>query len=142
MTDLAEERNMQVDIEVLKTEVQAVKTAVDSAIAKLDQVLQMQVSITQLQERYEGQRQALDRAFQSIAETKGKTGDIALDLQRSMAFVKGGAFIGALLFAFAQWYASQQIAALQENIKSVVAIDRRLMFIEAKVQPGNTDKKE
>lgn len=124
-----------VDIEVMKAEMATIREAIQNVGAKMDVVLQMQITLTQLQERTEHSRLALDRAFTSIREIKSSVELVSSEQSRAMGFVKGGAAIGVILFAFAQYYMGQQINSLKEVTDAFVAMDRRLVFIETKLWP-------
>jgi hypothetical protein len=124
-----------IDIEVMKSEMAAIRELVQHVGAKMDVVLQMQITLTQLQERTDTQRSALDRAFGAISDIKNQVASVATEQTRWAGFVKGGALVGAILFTFVQWYTLQQITKLEETAKSFSIIDRRIMVIESKIWP-------
>lgn len=136
-TDMTTETYNTIDIEVMKSELSDLRSDVHQIVAKMDMVLQMQVSITQLQERQETSKHAQDRVFSAIKENKARADDTSSELSRVVSFVKGGAFIGAILFAFAQWYTIQQIEKLEKTAEAFVIVDRRLTFMESKLWPDN-----
>ena len=98
-------------------------------------VLSMQVQLVRLQEQHDHTRQALDRAFSTIRDTRARSDDTENKVIRMLSFVRGGAAVGAVLFAFTQWYVLEQLAALQQVVDRVSAIDRRVISIEARTLP-------
>ncbi|MNO26513.1 hypothetical protein D3C76_163670 [compost metagenome] len=135
IADMTTETYNTIDIEVMKSELSDLRTDVHQIVAKMDIVLQMQVSITQLQERHETHKSAQDRSFTAIKENKAKADKTADELSRVISFVKGGVAIGVVLFAFAQWYTLQQITKIERASEAFIIIDRRLTFIESKLWP-------
>lgn len=123
--------DMQTDIEVLKTEVRSLQTGVSEVAAKMDIILSMQVQIVRLQEQHDGHRQAVDRAFAAIREQKIQV----REFNRLTSFIKGGALVATLLFAFVQWYVLGQIKTLERVDADVKALDRRTSSVESKLWP-------
>ncbi|MNH03035.1 hypothetical protein D3C79_622870 [compost metagenome] len=126
-----------IDIEVMKSELLELRNDVHQIGTKMDVIIQMQVSITQLQERYDTQRSALDRAFTALKENRNTAEETSAELQRVMSFIKGGTLIGVLLFSFAQWYVLQQIEKLERTAEAFITVDRRLTFIESRIWPDS-----
>lgn len=124
-----------IDIEVMKSELMELRNDIHQVNAKMDVVLQMQVAITQLQERHETQRGGLDRAFSAIKENKHKSDSTHAELARWTSFVKGGAIVGMLLLGATQWYMLQQIEKLENTSKAYFSLDRRMTFVESKLWP-------
>lgn len=124
-----------VDLEIMKAEMATMREAVQGVSSKLDIMIQMQVSITQLQERSSAQQSAMDRAFVAINETKQRADAAVSENSKMMSFVKGGAAVGAILFAFTQWYVMGQIRQLEDTSKALLTMDRRIMYIESKIWP-------
>jgi hypothetical protein len=132
---------MQTDIEVLKNEVHSLSGTVASIGAKMDLVLQMQLQIVQLNERQEHQRQALDRAFGAIKETRVTADKAQTDISKILSFVRGGAIGGAALFSFAQWYVYVRLDQIDAMQTSLFTLDRRMSHIESKVWPDTGNNK-
>lgn len=135
--DMTTETFNTIDIEVMKTELLELRNDIHQIGTKMDVIIQMQVSITQLQERHETQRGALDRAFTALKENRNRAEETTAHLHRVMGFVKGGLAVGALLFAFAQWYVLQQIDKLEQTSKAFTVVDRRLTYVESKLWPND-----
>lgn len=127
--------DVNVDIEVLRSEIGALRSNVSEVGAKMDMLLAMQVQLVGLQKDIEHTRASVDRAFEGLRTTR----DLALatesKLSRAISAVRGAAFVGAILFAFAQWYVLQQIQVVKGASDAIVAIERRLHYIEAKIWP-------
>lgn len=132
---------MQTDIEVLKNEVQSLNSTIAGIGAKMDLVLQMQLQMVQLNERQEHQRQALDRAFSAIKETRATADGAKVAISKILSFVRGGALVGAALFGFAQWYVYTRLEQLDAVQNSIVTLDRRTMHIEAKIWPDSGNRR-
>lgn len=132
----------QKDIEGLRSELSLMRDVLQTIGAKLDTMASIQIMVAQLQERSEANRVSMDRAFTLIKEARERSNKTEMDVSRAMAFVKGGALIGTVLFSFAQWYTLQQIAAIQKSSEAIMAIDRRLVFVETKVWPERIGEPE
>jgi hypothetical protein len=143
-TDMTTETYNTIDIEVMKSELSELRTDIHQIGAKMDVVLQMQVAITQLQERHETQKGGLDRAFSAIKENKHNADVTNSELSRWVSFVKGGVVVGGLLFAFTQWYTMGQIEKLENTSKAYFSLDKRITFMESKLWPdlGPGEKKK
>lgn len=126
---------MQTDIEVLKTEMRGLQTAISEVGSKMDMLLGMQVQIVRLQEQHDSTKQSVDRAFSSIRDMGGRVQTTESTVHKVLSFVKGGALVGALLFGFAQWYVMQQLAAINRIDADLSVIDRRMIAVEAKIWP-------
>lgn len=124
-----------IDIEVIKSEMLELRNDIHQIGAKMDVVLQMQIAITQLQERHETQKGGLDRAFHSIKENKRSSDDTASELSRWISFAKGGAAVAIVLYGFTQWYMLQQIEKLEKTSGAYFSLDRRITFVETKIWP-------
>lgn len=126
---------MQIDIEVLKTEIRGLQTATSEVGAKMDMLLGMQVQIVRLQEQHDSTKQSVDRAFNSLREMGGRVQGTESTVHKVLSFVKGGALVGALLFGFAQWYALEKLAVVDRIDADLSVIDRRMISVEAKIWP-------
>lgn len=126
---------MNTDVEVLKAEMRNLQTSVSEVGAKMDMILGMQVQLVRLQEQHDHTRQAVDRAFDSIKTTRTRSEETESKVAKVLGFVRGGAAVGAILFAFAQWYVLQQLDVIKQVESSVGAIDRRVISIEARMWP-------
>lgn len=126
---------MDTDVEVLKAEMRNLQTSVSEVGAKLDVLLGMQIQLVRLQEQHDHTRQALDRAFSSLKDTKTRSEETEGKVAKALSFVRGGALVGAMLFGFAQWYVLQQLEIIKQVEANVTAIDRRIISIEARVWP-------
>lgn len=128
-----------VDIEVMKSELQALRSDVHGIDTKMDVIIQMQVSITQIQERQESQRIAIDRAFTAIKETREIAHTAKAEIARLVSFAKGGVAIGVLLMGFTNWYLLGQVEKIDRIDKvsksAYFALERRLIFMENKLWP-------
>lgn len=127
---------MHIDLEVMKSEISGLRGAMQEVGAKMDLIINMQLSITTLQERNSHQQAALDRAFSSIKEVRNIADSATSSHATLLSFVRGGAFVGAILFAFAQWYVLQQISRLEDVSKEFTVIDRRILAVEGKLWPS------
>lgn len=134
-SDMTTETFNTIDIEVMKSELTELRQDVHQINAKMDVILQMQVSITQLQERHETQKSSLERAFSAIKENKHSSDNVASELSRWVSFAKGGAIVGAVLFGAAQWYMLKQIESLEKTSGAYFSLDRRITFVETKIWP-------
>lgn len=126
---------MDTDVEVLKAEMRNIQTSMSEVGAKLDVLLGMQIQLVRLQEQHDHTRQALDRAFSSLKDTKDRSEETEGRVAKALSFVRGGALVGAMLFGFAQWYVLQQLEIIKQVEANVTAIDRRIISIEARVWP-------
>ena len=127
---------MQTDIEVLKTEVHGLYRAVTDVATKIDMLLAMQVQLVRLQEQHDTTRQALDRAFDALRTVRTKADTTDSRLHAYIAFVRGGALVGAILFGAAQWYMLQQLSTLQEVAKHSNKVNMRLTLVEKQLWPN------
>ena len=127
--------DVQVDIEVLRTEIGALRTNVSEVGAKMDMLLAMQVQIVGLQKDIEHTRASVDRAFDGLRTTKDLAVLTESRLSKVISAGRGAALVASLLFAFAQWYVMQQLETIKGTSTSVSAIERRLHYIEAKIWP-------
>lgn len=134
-SDMTTETFNTIDIQVMKSELTELRNDIHQIGAKMDTVLQMQVAITQLQERHETQKTGLDRAFSAIKENKHAADNVSSELSRWVSFAKGGAAVGVLLFALAQWYTLSQIEKLEKTAGAYFSLDRRITFVENKMWP-------
>ena len=132
---MATETYNTIDIQVMKSELSELRNDIHQVNAKMDVILQMQVSITQLQERHETQKGGLDRAFSAIKENKRGTDATSSELSRWVSFIKGGAAVTAILYGFTQWYMLQQIEKLEKTSGAYFSLDRRITFVETKMWP-------
>lgn len=126
---------MNTDIEVLRSEIGALRTNVSEVGAKMDMLLAMQVQLVGLQKDIEHTRASVDRAFDGLHSTKDLAVSTDNKLTKAISAGRGAALVGAFLFAFAQWYVLQQLEAIEASSKAVNAIERRLHYIEAKIWP-------
>jgi hypothetical protein len=133
--DMTTETFNTIDIQVMKSELTELRNDVHQIGAKMDVILQMQVAISQLQERHETQKGALDRAFSAIKENKHRSDSTNSELSRWVSFIKGGAAVAALLYGFTQWYMLQQIDKLEKTSGAYFSLDRRITFVETKIWP-------
>lgn len=126
--------DMVSDIEVLKSEVASLHNAIDTVCAKMDILLSMQVQLVQLQERYEHTKETLNSSFNAIRnlETLSQTNNMTL--VKSISLVRGFVIAIVILFGFLQWYALTEIENVENNIKAVQAVDRRVILLENKVE--------
>ena len=122
---------MQTDIEVLKTEVRGLQTGISELAAKIDIIISMQVQLVRLQEQHDNQRQAVDRAFNTIREHKEQISGF----QQVVGHIKGGALVATVLMAFVNWYVIDQINTLRRVDVDVKAVDRRVTIIESRIWP-------
>ena len=123
--------DMQTDIEVLKTEVRGLQTGISELAAKIDIIISMQVQLVRLQEQHDNQRQAVDRAFNTIREHKEQISGF----QQVVGHIKGGALVATVLMAFVNWYVIDQINTLRRVDVDVKAVDRRGTIIESRIWP-------
>lgn len=123
--------DMQTDIEVLKTEVRGLQTGISELAAKIDIIISMQVQLVRLQEQHDNQRQAVDRAFNTIREHKEQISGF----QQVVGHIKGGALVATVLMAFVNWYVIDQINTLRRVDVDVKAVDRRVTIIESRIWP-------
>lgn len=126
---------MQSDIEVLKTEVRGLHSAVSDIGTKMDILLALQVQMVRLQEQHDNTRQALDRAFEAISNVKTTANSTEGRFIFWRGLFLGGAFVGAILVGFAEWYVIQQIHTLQEVADKANGFNLRLTLMERKVWP-------
>ena len=126
---------MNTDVEVLKADMRNLQTSVSEVSAKMDMLLSMQVQLARLQEQHDHTRQAVDRAFNSLKDTRDRSEQTEGKVAKALSFVRGGALVGALLFGFAQWYVLQQLEIIKQVEANVTAIDRRIISIEARAWP-------
>jgi phage shock protein A len=126
---------VNVDIEVLRTEIGALRTNVSEVGAKMDMLLSMQVQLVGLQKDIEHTRASVDRAFDGLRTAKELAVSTDNKLSKAISAGRGAGLVGAVLFAFAQWYMLEQLQAIKDTSASVVAVERRLHYIEAKVWP-------
>lgn len=127
--------DMQTDIEVLKTEVRGLQAGISELGAKMDVVLAMQVQMVRLQEQQDGQRQAIERAFSSLSETKRQLGEVDTRVHRALSFVRGAAFVAVIAVGMVQWYVIDQINTLKQTGFDLKAVDRRVTVVESKLWP-------
>jgi ribulose kinase len=127
--------DVDVDIEVLRTEIGALRTNISEVGAKMDMLLAMQVQLVGLQKDIEHTRASVDRAFDGLRATKELAKATDIKLSKAVSAGRGAAFVGAILFAFAQWYVLQQLQVIKGTSEAVIAVDRRLHYIEAKIWP-------
>ena len=123
-----------VEIELLKQELATLTGAVNALGLKVDHIMAMQLQITRLQEQQENSRAAIDRSFKAIEEIKDKSNKTESDLSRAISFVKGSIMVGALLFAFAQWWVLEQLQDMKVIKSDVPVIERRLSLVERDIQ--------
>lgn len=121
---------MEVDIEVLKTQVRGLREAVDGISSKIDSVLVLQESLVRLQEQHSNTREALERAFKLIVEVREESEHTASKVGSwgvggTVAFVLGGVII-----AMIQWYAMKRDNDVERMGESMITIERRLAWIE------------
>jgi len=126
---------MQTDLAIVQNEVQSLHRVISDVAAKIDVLLAMQVQLGRMQAEQEHDRQGLTRAFESIRGVRKQAEGTDGRLNASLAFIKGGAFVGAILFGFLQWYALQQIEAIRDVTVTSTSFDRRMNAIEAKLWP-------
>lgn len=126
--------DMVSDIEVLKSDVASLHSAIDTVCAKMDILLSMQVQLVQLQERHEHTKETLNSSFNAIRnlETLSQTNNMTL--VKSISLVRGFVIAIVILFGFLQWYALTEIENVENNIKAVQAVDRRVILLENKVE--------
>lgn len=125
----------QSDIEVLKTEVRGLHGAVSDIGAKMDVLLALQAQMVRLQEQHDNTRAALDRAFEAISNVKTTANSTEGRFIFWRGLFLGGAFVGSILFGFAQWYVLQQLHALNEVADQANGFNLRLTLMENKVWP-------
>lgn len=130
------------ELAALKNELENMASFMDRLDAKLDTIVSIQTAIAQLQERSMVQHQAIDRAFSAINSAQIRADQAVTAINRSMAFVRGAAVTGALLFGFGQWYMLQQLEAVKALSESSAVYDRRLFQIEMKLWPDNVRPSE
>ena len=121
---------VETDVKVLKSELSALTVAVERMSAKLDAVVTLQVETAKMQTEQRQHSEALERAFRAIGENRGRTGELETKVTKSMAFVRGAMFVGALLFGFVQWYALDKISDLKWVGSQLNVIDRRVLVLE------------
>lgn len=126
---------MQTDVEILKVEMRGLQGSMSEIVAKMDMLIAMQVQIVRLQEQQDTQRQAMDRAFDSIRTNREAVSAVDNSFQRAYSFIKGGALVGTLLLAFVQWYVVDQINTLKQVDVEIKAVDRRMTVIESRLWP-------
>jgi len=126
---------MQIDIEVLKTELHNVRCAVSDIGAKMDILLALQTQIVRLQEQHDNVRQALERAFVGLNEVREVAETTETKLMTAKAFFRGAVFVGFILFGFAQWYVLQQLEKLQEIAVYAEDYNLRLTLMERALWP-------
>lgn len=119
----------------LRSDLENMRSLVEGISTKMDTLVTMQTTIVQLQERASAQQAAIDRAFTSIHEARQRADIAVTAINRSMAFVRGAAIVGTLLFAFAQWYVLQQLEDVKATKELVSISERRLGYIEARLWP-------
>jgi phage shock protein A len=127
--------DVHTDIEVLRTEIGALRANVSEVGAKMDMLLSMQVQLVGLQKDIEHTRASVDRAFDGLRTAKDLAVSTDSKLSKAISAGRGAALVGAVLFAFAQWYVLQQLQAIKDTAASVTAVERRLHYIEAKIWP-------
>jgi len=122
------------DIQVLKGEIAGLTRAVDQLGAqlgaKVDVIIAMQVQLGRLQEQSDQNRLSIDRAFVDIRSNEDLSEQTDSKLKGAMSFIRGAVCVGALLFAFAQWYTLERLDNIKSNTEALVAIERRLNWIE------------
>lgn len=126
---------MQTDVEVLKTEVGSLRADMAGLNAKMDIVLSMQVQMVQLQERQDTTNKALDRAFDSIRDTRERLQTMESVYHRTWGIARGFFLVGALLMSFTVWYFQEQLATLKKHAVDLQVVDRRMERIEGKLWP-------
>ena len=130
---------MQIDVEVLRAEVQHVRSAVSDIGAKMDILLALQAQIVRLQEKHDNATQAIDRAFKSLKEVKDLAESTHDRFAAAKSFFRGALFVSFVLFGFAQWYVLQQLGALDELAKKATNFDIRVTLLERRSSGGNRE---
>lgn len=126
---------MQTNVEVLKSEMRGLQASVADIGAKMDLLLSMQVQIVRLQEQQDNTKEAVTRVFSNMREDRQRIGQTESTVHRTLSFVRGGALVGAVLFAFAQWYVLQQLNVIDKLDTTMGAVDRRVITIESRLWP-------
>lgn len=137
----AERMGMDAELEVVKSELAGLIRSVDQLTVRVETIMQMQVAITRLQTQHDQNREEIGRCLVQIQEVRRKADDNESSLNRAVAFVRGMLAVGALLFAFAQWYTMQQIDTIRANSETLATIDRRLSWAEHEIY-GRKDHTE
>lgn len=124
----------ELELPVLRAELSALTRAVDmlgaQLGAKVDQVVSMQVQLVRLQEQQTQSQQAIDRAFMEVRDVESMSKDTDGKVTKALSFVRGSIVVGALLFAFIQWYTLDRLDVIKANSESLVVIERRLSWLE------------
>jgi hypothetical protein len=130
------------ELAAVKNELENMASSIGRLDAKLDTIVSIQTAVAQLQERSMVQHQAIDRAFAAIQSAQVRADQAVTAINRAMAFVRGAAITGALLFAFGQWYMLQQLESVKGLSEASAVYDRRLFQIEMKLWPDNVRPSE
>ena len=126
---------MHTDIRVLEARFENLDRSVGAVNAKLDQLVSTQEQFIRLQEQHEQTRASLDRAMLVINTMSALTTDTESKLTRALYFVRGGAAVGALLFAVIQWYVLEQIRAIEQVGEHADLMEHRITVIEEAHKP-------
>lgn len=118
------------DVRVLKAEMSAVTTAVERMTAKLDTLVTMQVEVGKMQTELRQHSEALERAFKAIGDNRGQVGKVDSEVHRSLAFIRGALFVGALLLSAGTWYAKDRLNDMKIISTQLTAVDRRVLMVE------------
>lgn len=133
--------NVHTDIEVLRSEIGALRTNVSEVGAKMDMLLAMQVQLVGLQKDVEHTRLALDRAFDSLRSTRDQAVRTESTLTKTISTVRGAAIVATVLYAFVQWWVLQQFESFDRTVTAVNAVERRLHVVETKIWPDTVGGK-
>jgi len=118
------------DIQGLKVGLASVTNSVDKMSAKLDTIMAVQIEVAKLQSEQRQLTSSLERAFSAIGDNRLRITTLEDKVTRSFGFVRGAMFFGAILFAFIQWYAIDQVTELRAVGPQLTAMDRRILLVE------------
>lgn len=121
---------MQTDIEVLKTKLENLDKSVMQVNDKLDTILSMQVQLVRLQEQHDNTREGLTRAFNVLNMVQDHTNKTEAKLETTLSFVRGGVFVGVILFGFALWYVEEQLTEIKQVTDRSSSFEHRLSTLE------------
>lgn len=128
------------DVEVLKSQLLALKNSVSEVNTKMDLIIGIQIQMTSLQKDMEHHRITSDRAFVTMDGLRSKVNETESSLLQTKSMVRGALAVGVVLFGFAQWYALGQLSSLDQMAKDVRKMDRRMYTVEQVLNPRTKKK--
>lgn len=134
------EQAQEASISILKNEIASMHKSIDVLSGKMDRVMEMNATISVIQEQHNTTKGALDRAFSEIKANRneielleGKVAALDLRATGQSSSMRTSIVIATLVFGIIQTYYWRQLDVLERTAERQVISEQRLAGAEQRL---------